>query len=248
MCLLGRKESSNEAEANYDQPGGILRDGQPADDLFARNLHALLDADPKHPNAEKRQQQLTTALKSNGDGNFIGNDDGGAKGPGNLSGIMHAARGGWKTFDLACGLITTNEDESSSISLSNVLGLSTELEQFDDTRTQLWVQLLAQAVLGGDVLVLKKMYLMIGGGPGNTSKRNQSVLARCDMPLAEESCQGDGNGRGLVGWMDRLMYSVSVSYKGYPTSLILCVFFTLSSIFMASADRVKGCRVVGYPC
>lgn len=154
MCLLGRKESSSDKDASAGASGseGNLRD----------NLIALLG---ENADQETRRQHLTSLSKgggadAGGDGGGVdgvgGDGGGGVGGPenvsGNLSGVMHAARGGWESFRLACEMIRTDDDDQSlDLPLPVLLGLSPGSREFDER----CAKLLAQAALGGDVVVLQ---------------------------------------------------------------------------------------------
>lgn len=172
MCLLGRKYCSSAAEASVIPEGDFLKS----------NLTSLLAGEP---GLDGRRKQLTTSLK--------GNADGISGGPGSASGIMHAARGGWKTFELACQQIMRDDEMVDGLPLLVVLGLCIELspDKFDNRCKQPLAQLLAQAALGGDVLVLKEIYSVARGGLDTSSARNQSVLRRCEVFHAKEACHSE---------------------------------------------------------
>lgn len=138
MCLLGRKETPAEKEARkISRQEGSL--GGNIVDLLGDNS-----------DQETRRHHLTTIPRGGGSG---GGDGGGSDHSGNLSGIMHAARGGRDTFELACRLIMTDDDLSGGLPLPVVLGLSPGSVEFDER----CAQLLAQAALGGDVAVLDEI-------------------------------------------------------------------------------------------
>lgn len=171
MCFLGRRQSPSDA---------VAEDGHP--EASVKNLKALLGVN----------SDLTTALESNTDGISEGNADGVSNGnrddeskvPDNLSGIMHAARGGFRAFELALQHIKTSRAKPEDLTLSSMLELEPGLSELTERDEQLW----AQAALGGDVLVLKKI---------SSAVCNESnALKRYALFSADEACQTEGDERG----------------------------------------------------
>lgn len=187
MCLLGRKDCSSETETKDDKPA--VRGGQPEVSLLKRNVEDLLSAN------SDVLTQLTTALKGDHDGvstdtadgvsNGNDGDSSASKGPDNLSGMMHAARGGKETFEIALQLITASAARPRDLPLPLVLGLEPGSPKLMKRCEQLW----AQAALGGDCDVLDDIELAV---------RKRGVLARYEVFNSEEACQAEGGGRG---WM-----------------------------------------------
>lgn len=176
MCLLGRKESSSDKDANAGVSGseGNLRD----------NLIALLG---ENADQETRRQHLTSLPKggvadAGGDGGGVGGHGVGGGGggggvggsekvSGSLSGVMHAARGGWESFRLACEMIRTDDDQSLDLPLPVLLGLGPGSREFDER----CARLLAQAALGGNVIVLENIssaIRVLEGGYGDDGDVN----------------------------------------------------------------------------
>lgn len=117
------------------------------------NLNALLGV---QGNDQMQRSHLTMHLTCSG-GSGDGSDH-----TDTLTGLMHAARGGQETFELACGMIAVDETSPHpALQLYEALGLDSPIGNPDDVSTVLvdkrCGQLLAQATLGGDCVVLDQV-------------------------------------------------------------------------------------------
>ena len=141
----------DESKAGGPPPDGDeAKNGKGGPDCsFERILVALLGQDS---DVETRRTQLASPPPC------VDNSD--SQTADTLSGIMHAARGGWESFDLVRRML--------------------ELDSGGATDARSFTQLLAQAALGGDSRVLNEVEIVIqsAASPPNSLGGSENALAR----------------------------------------------------------------------
>lgn len=176
LCVLGRREmpwAAAEAAAAVDARQVRLE----------RNLDTLLG---EGSTLAELRLHLTTPPKSDGGDGHRGGGRG-ADSCENLTGLMHAARGGRETFALACEKILGGDQAPGPLPLLVVLGLVDSRAELFQGRCE---RLLAQAALGGDCEVLETIVSSIvhlEQGDGRSSafggEHRSDALARCELLL-----------------------------------------------------------------